>query len=250
MRDGKAGFARDWERLAGHVRKERSELVLLPEIPFHSWFAGSPKFDRNVWDEAVAAHRRWMERLPELAPAAVIGSRPIDRRGRRLIEGFVWTEKAGARGVHLKGYLPDEEGYYEASWYQRGDRKFSAFGAAGARVGMMICSDLWSMWNARAYGRKGVEIIAVPFAASKPGMERWLAGGKVAAVISGAFCVASNRAGGRAGSRFGGTGWIIAPDARILGLTSREEPFVTADIDLREARAAKKTYPRDALRPD
>lgn len=248
--DDEGGFTNDWEGLVRHVWEEKSELVLLPEIPFHSWFPASPRFDRDIWNEAVAAHQRWMKRLIELAPATVIGTRPVNRKDRRLNEGFIWTEGQGTRGVHVKSYLPDEEGYYEASWYHRGDRHFSVFGALGCRIGMMICSDLWSMSNARAYGKKGAQLIVVPYAAPRSSIEKWIAGGKVAAVISGAFCVASNRAGERNDVRFGGSGWIIGPDAKVLGLTSHEEPFVTVDIDLREAEAAKKTYPRDALRPD
>lgn len=32
----------------------------------------------------------------------------------------MWTEKDGAVGVHLKNYLPEEEGVWEASGYKRG----------------------------------------------------------------------------------------------------------------------------------
>jgi len=250
MNDDGESFANDWKGLVRHVKKEASELVLLPEMPFYGWFAVAPTFDRGIWDKAVAAHQNWIGRLVELGPAAVLGTRPINRKGRRLNEGFSWEEGRKATGVHLKSYLPDEEGYHEASWYHRGDRRFSPFGISDCKVGMMICSDLWAMSHARAYGKKGAHIIAVPFAAPKPSMERWVAGGKVAAVISGAFCVASNRTGTIDGVEFGGCGWVIGPDAKVLGLTSGDKPFVTVEIDLREAEAAKKTYPRDALRPD
>jgi N-carbamoylputrescine amidase len=250
MDDDEGRFANDWEGLVKHAKEAASELILLPEMPFYGWFPVSPRFDAGTWNEAVAAHQRWMKRLTELAPAAVVGTRPINRKGRRFNEGFVWRKERGARGVHVKGHLPDEEGYYEASWYHRGDRRFSAFRIPPCKVGMMICSDLWSMSHAREFGKKGVHLISVPFAASMSNMEKWMAGGKVAAVISGAFCIASNRVGEREGVRFGGSGWIIGPDAEVLGQTSREEPFVTADIDPQVAEAAKKTHPRDALQPD
>jgi len=250
MDDDEGRFAHDWERLVRHAESEGSELVLLPEMPFHSWFAASPKFSPSVWSEVVEAHEKWMKRLVELAPATVIGSRTVNRGGRRLNDGFMWTEQKGARSVHAKRYLPDEEGYYEASWYHRGDGRFSLFDASGCRTGMMICSDLWSMANARRYGKNGAHLIAIPHAAPKASMERWLAGGKVVALISGAFCIASNRTGEGVGVQFGGSGWVIGPDAKVLGLTSRENPFVTVEIDLRDAEEAKKTYPRDVLQPD
>ena len=34
LHDDRAAFERDWKRLAAHVRDCRSELVLLPEMPF------------------------------------------------------------------------------------------------------------------------------------------------------------------------------------------------------------------------
>ena len=47
------------------------------------------------------------------------------------------------------------------------------------------------------------------------------------------------------GSDFGGTGWIIEPEAgAVLGTTSAKEPFLTMDIDIGWAEAAKFTYPR------
>ena len=250
MNDDREAFARDWKRLAEHVGKDSSDLVVLPEMPFYYWFCAEPKFDPAVWKEAVGEHRRWVGRLPELGAPVVIGSRPVDLGRRRLNEGFVWTRRGGARGVHFKSYLPDEGGYFEASWYDRGGRVFSPFEVAGLRAGMMICNDLWSMRHARGYGKKGAHLIAVPRATGRESVEKWVAGGKVAAVVSGAYCVSSNRTGRRGEAEFGGSGWAIDPEGELLGLTSKTEPFVTVEVDLKKAERAKKTYPRDSLRPD
>jgi len=248
--DDRVRFEKEWGRLSKHVRRESSDLVLLPEMPFYYWFCSAPKYDPEVWREAVEQHRLWMGRLPELGVSAVLGSRPVNREGRRLNEGFVWTRKDGVKAVHYKNYLPNEPGYYEASWYDRGGRLFTPFEVEGWKAGLLICSDLWSMANARAYGKAGVGLIAVPRATPESSLEKWVAGGKVAAVVSGAYCLSSNRAGVRRGSRFGGMGWVIDPDGRVLGLTSKARPFVTVEIDRASAEKAKKTYPRDSLEPD
>jgi N-carbamoylputrescine amidase len=250
MNDDREAFARDWKALAEHVGRESSELVLLPEMPFHRWFCAAPSFDPVVWKEAVEEHRRWTDRIGELGAPVVLGSRPVELGGRRLNEGFVWTRKGGAKGVHLKSYLPDEEGYFEASWYGRGDRDFSAFEVGGWKAGLMICSDVWALQHARGYGKAGAHLVAVPYAGPRSSTEKWVACGRVVAVVSGAFCIASNRKGSGGGVNFGGSGWVIDPDGRVLGLTSGEKPFVTVDLDMRQAERAKKTYPRDALEPD
>jgi len=250
MPDDRSGFEDAWAGLSRHVRKESSDLVLLPEMPFFYWFCAGPKFNSKVWDKAVEAHERWMGRLGELGAPVVLGSRPVNRRGQRLNEGFAWMKGDGARGVHLKSYLPNEPGYFEASWYGRGPREFSIFEAGGLDAGMMICSDIWAIRHARSYGRAGAHLIAIPYAAPRRSMEKWIAGGKVVAVVSGAFCIASNRNGKRGEVEFGGSGWVISPDGKVLGLTSGPSPFISVEISRAEAERAKKTYPRDALEPD
>ena len=250
LSDDRKAFGRDWVGLKKHVRSQSSDLVLLPEMPFHTWFCAPPKPDPEVWKEAVGEHRRWMERLPELGAKVVLGSRPVDKGGKRLNEGFMWTENGGARGVHDKAYLPNEEGYYEGTWYQRGDGEFALFGTSGSKVGMMICSDIWAMPHARRYGKAGAHIIAVPFCVPRGSMGSWVAAGKVVAILSGAYCIGSNRTGRGPGFDFGGSSWIIDPNGRVLAITSRAKKFATAEVHRTVAEKAKKTYPRDALQPD
>ena len=249
MPDDPKEFESQWVRLCRHVKRESSDLVLLPEMPFSYWFCAYPKFDPAVWQKATEEHQRWVKRLGEVSAKAVVGSCPVNLGGHRLNEGFVWTKK-GARGVHYKNYLPDEPGYYEARWYERGGRPFTPFEVEGWKAGMMICSDLWSMANARSYGKRGACLVAVPRATGSQSVEKWVAGGKVAAVVAGAYCLSSNRCGVQGPAQFGGTGWVIDPDGKVLGLTSKSRPFVTVDIDRSYAEKAKRTYPRDSLAPD
>jgi N-carbamoylputrescine amidase len=147
--------------------------------------------------------------------------------------------------AHHKYYLPDEEGFWEASWYHRGDRRFTPIESGDMRLGFLICSELWFMEHARAYGKAGVNLIVTPRATEKATVDKWLVGGRTAAVVSGAFSLSSNRASSDGHlTNFGGQGWVIGPDGEVLGLTSREQPFVTIDIDLHQAEQAKQTYPR------
>jgi N-carbamoylputrescine amidase len=48
--------------------------------------------------------------------------------------------------------------------------------------------------------------------------------------------------------KWGGSGWIIEPEeGKVLGVTTREQPFLTLEIDISVAEAAKHTYPRYVL---
>ncbi len=216
-------------------------------MPFSPWFPASPKFNPQTWKEAIRTHKQWQKRLPELSPAIVVGSNPINKKDGRRNEGFVWIQKEGLKRTHEKRYLPNIKEYWEASWYQRGNGSFDAVDVMHHRLGFMICSDIWGMEHARNYATQGIHILVIPRATEKSTLDKWLAGGKVAAVVSGSFCLSSNRIGRRGGATFGGLGWVIGPDAEVLGTTSRREPFLTIEADLAAADRAKSTYPRSAL---
>jgi N-carbamoylputrescine amidase len=239
-------FPGEWARLIAHVRQQRSDLLLLPEMPFHPWFCTAVPPDFALWRAAVAAHEAWMVRLHELPKTTVLASRPVDLGGRRLNQGFVWDVAHGSRAAHAKRYLPDEAGFWEASWYDRGEAEFTPVDCGPARVGFLICTELWFTEHARAYGRAGAHLVATPRATPDSTLDKWLAGGRVAAVVAGAYSLSSNHAGPSLGGAvtLGGQGWIVGPDGDVLALTSRDQPFVTVEIDLAAAEQAKRTYPR------
>ena len=214
--------------------------MLLPEMPFFPWIAAEQPFELRKWEATVAEHERWVARLAELAPTTVLASRAVAQRRN---EGFVWDAR-GYRAVHDKYYLPEEEGFWEVTWYERGEPDFTAVETSSIKIGFAICSELWFTEHARHYARQGIHILACPRATELATMDKWIAGGRVAAVMSGAYCISSNRGGEGSGIHWGGSGWIIDPDGEVLGLTSREDPCITLDLHLDTAERAKATYPR------
>jgi predicted amidohydrolase len=238
-----------WEQLVSHVQTNKSEFVLLPEMPFYPWLAHTREVDAGQWEQAVKAHEAWISRLEELAPASVASTRPVELDGKRQNAGYIWEASRGARTVHAKYYLPDEPGFWEASWYERGDGDFSLENTSKGVAGFLICTEIWFNFRARKYGRQGMQLLLCPRATPNPTAPKWVAGGQAAAVVSGAFCLSSNLAGTTPqGGDYAGVGWIIEPgEGKVLGLTSPAQPFLTLDIDLKEADRAKKTYPRYVL---
>ncbi|MFQ5572581.1 MAG: carbon-nitrogen hydrolase family protein, partial [Rhodothermales bacterium] len=246
LNDEPDALMRDWEALVVHVQSENSDLVLLPEMPFFSWIAREDTVDPATWQASVEAHDTWIARLDELAPACVLGSRPVTKAGRRLNEGFIWDPAGGYRAVHAKYYLPEEAGFREASWYERGRFDFTSAPCNRTKVGFLICTEMWFTEHARTYAKAGIHILASPRATGMASVDKWIAGGRAAAVMSGAYCLSSNRGGiDQHGFEWAGSGWIIEPEeGDVLAFTSQEHPFVTLDIDLTIAEHAKRTYPR------
>lgn len=234
-----------WSGLVGHARERAADLVLLPEMPFHPWLPSRRKRGDAEWRTAVEVHRRWEARLSELGADVVAATRPIADGGRRYNEGFLWTPD-GTRGVHRKVHLPDEAGFWEASCYEPGPDRFESATAGGIRVGFLVCTELWFLERARAYGADGVDVLLCPRATPREAADKWLAGGRVASVVSGAFCLSSNRSGsGKGSGEWAGRGWIAHPEhGETLAVTDGERPWVTVEIDPGDARRAKETYPR------
>jgi N-carbamoylputrescine amidase len=235
--------------LVEHVKREKSDLVLLPEMPFYPWVGYTDQVDPAQWQAAVDAHEEWLSRFGALGAKVVLGTRPVLDAGTPHNDAYAWQPGDGAQFAHRKYYLPNEPGFWEATWYRRAATpSFKAVDAGDVKVGFMICSDLWFGEHARGYARQGVHILANPRATEMQSVEKWISGGKAMAVMSGAYCLSSNRAGrGLGGVTFGGGGWVIDPDGNLLARTTEAEPFVTVEIDPARAEAAKKTYPRDVL---
>jgi N-carbamoylputrescine amidase len=232
--------------LGRHVTATGSELVVLPELPFSAWLAADPVPDLDAWRRSVAEHEAAVAQLGALGAMGVVATRPtVEVGGARRNQAFTWTRDSGAVRLRDKHHLPDEPGYWEASWYGAGERSHATRTLLGAEVAVQVCTDLWFFEGARQYAAAGVELLCLPRATPRATLSKWLAGGRTAAVCAGAYCLSSNQWHPDGDDlQPGGLGWVIEPDGEVLATTSPDEPFVTVEVDLELARQAKSTYPR------
>jgi N-carbamoylputrescine amidase len=245
LSDNPVDFQNDWAGLVDHVKGQRSDIVLLPEMPGCPWFPYQADFDRQIWQKVVRAHAKFELRLHALTPATVLATRPIQQGNQHLNQAFIWSHTMGYTPVHSKAYFPDEPGFYEAKWFHKPALDFKPYALGKTKIGFLICTEVMFNERGRHYGRQGVHIIAVPRATEKVTLERWLIALRMAAIVSGAFVLSSNHVGiGPSGIHFGGGGAVISPEGEVLAVTSSEQPFVTVEVNLADAEAAKKTYPR------
>ncbi|MFX1517359.1 MAG: carbon-nitrogen hydrolase family protein [Promethearchaeota archaeon] len=240
-----------WQQLVTHTVQNSTELILLPEMPFFPWICSLLPVNPKLWVEGINAHNFWNQKLAELGAQIVIGTRPIvdPETKKRFNSGYLWTTQSGVQDIHRKVYLPNEEGFWEATWYERGDQVFKPFEFSGIIIGFSICTELWFMEHVREYGKQGIHFLVCPRGTPIETIDKWIAGGRAAAVISGAFCLSSNHQGIAPDERtiLGGVGWIIGPEGNILGTTNEQTPFITLNLDIKLAEDAKSTYPRYIL---
>ena len=241
-------FENHWKQLVKHTNQHGSDLVLLPEMSFYPWICSLQAVDVQLWENAIESHNLWNQKLPELGVDFVIGTRPVihPESNKRYNTGYVWSANLGIQDLHEKVYLPDEEGFWEATWYDRGKKSFQVFSLGGITIGFSICTELWFMEHAREYAKQGIHFLVCPRATPLETVDKWVAGGRAAAVISGAFCISSNHQGMALDNEtiLGGVGWIIDPEGNVLEKTDDHNPFKTLEIDIDIAERAKSTYPR------
>ena len=150
----------EWAALVNHCRVAHSELVVLPEMPFARWLAASDHVDQGAWLTAIVEHDSWRRTFPDLVPATVLSTEPVVDDGTNYNEGFVWSAVDGRRPVHRKYYLPNEPGFWEANWYQRGPKEFVPVRVDPVTIGFLVCTEMWFTEHARNYARAGVDILS------------------------------------------------------------------------------------------
>ena len=234
----------EWRRLCAHARQHSSDLVLLPEMCFSPWFPTSNVADLRLWHDAVEIHECWLRRLAELGARIVAGTAPTNVGDKRYNSAYIWTANNSIQWLHHKTYLPNDDGYWEANWYDRAPIDFQAVAIGESCMGVAICTEIWFMQHAREYAKKGIHLLLNPRSTPLGVNDKWLAGGRTAAVVSGAFCLSSNHAGRADHFDLGGAGWICDPEGSVVATTNANQPFATVDLDLRIAETAKSTYPR------
>ncbi len=234
----------EWKDLSRTVTREAPDLFLLNEMPFGRWIAAGAIFNKGTWKQACAIHEEALSKLGELGAGVVLGSRPREDEGKRVNEAFVWTKADGATGIHTKQYFPDEEGYYEARWFEGGERHFRVAPAGKIRGGFLICTELMFNERAREYRRGGAQVLWVPRATAKLSVPRWTVALRMAAIVSGCYVLSSNRAGTDSrGQLFGGAGMIVTPEGDVAAQTSEATPTAFYEIDTQAVARAQRDYP-------
>ena len=228
-----------WRRLAVELGKSPVDLLVLPELAGVDSFWSSPTFDEAVWREATAMHATLEEHLRPIAARRIVGTRAVAEGAKRWNETFLWTPARGLVRGRAKALLPQQEGGWEETWFDRGSQHAEAARDGALCFSELVCTELMVSTAARGLGQSGVQVIAAPRATG--GHPRWEVAARMTAIAAGAFVVTANRRG----ATLAGGSWIVAPDGDILARTEESTPIVSLEIDLALADRARLTYPRN-----
>jgi len=231
-----------WADFAWRLERAEADLAVMNEMPFGEWISSRPAFDASVAADSVDLHESALPALRRL-PAAVLASRPIQGKTRLCNEAFLMAED-GYRPVHHKHYFPEEEGFFEHTWFASDTPGFDVTEFRGVRIGVLLCTELMFTEWARHYRRQGAHVIVAPRASGKY-MRHWDASARMAAIVSGCYVVSSNRVSeaGTSGQVFGGRGFVYAPGGELLGETSDATPLLRVTLDTALVAEAQRNYP-------
>ena len=231
-----------WSAVAADVIKAAPEILITNEMPFGPWLAASPNFSVERAKETVQIHEDGLKALQALKVPIVISSRPVLAGGRLANEAFI-LDSGCYRFLHQKHFFPAEEGWFESEWFRTAKPGFEVVRTGGFRIGALLCTELMFNERARAYGRAGAHLIAVPRATGRS-LAPWKTAGAMAAIASGCYVVSSNRAGSHSGGPiFGGGSYVFAPDGSLLSESNEECSIVVIDLDKVLAEEQKSRYP-------
>jgi len=231
-----------WADFVRRIERERADLAVLNEMPFGAWLAGAATFDERLATGAIDAHEHALQALRHL-PIATIGSRPV-RAARKLAnEAFLMVD-GEYRSLHHKQYFPQEDGFFEETWFAASRQGFEVTEFHELRIGVLLCSELMFTEWARHYRRQGAHLIVAP-RASSTSMRCWDAAARMAAIVSGCYVLSSNRVSRATAPapRFGGRGFIYSPSGELVGETTAATPVVSANIDVALVAEAQRSYP-------
>jgi predicted amidohydrolase len=248
LSDQEGSLIADWEGLKSHIREAEPDLVVLPEMPFCEWFAGSATVSAATKLLSVAKHDKWMSEVERLDVQQVIYSRPVLDGGKFLNTAFIFERGIGHQKIHSKSRFPEEADFWEETWFDHeAVESFKLIESKGIKIGVLLCTEMWFMEVAREYGKRGMDLLLCPRATGRASADKWMRCGQTLAVISGAFCLSSNRSGmGVTGVEWGGMGWITEPvSGNLLAVTDATKKFVTWEIDIGKSKLAKELYPQN-----
>lgn len=231
-----------WRELKEAVAAARPDILVTNEMPFGPWIAEGAVFSQNEAALSVSAHEKGIEGLISLGIPAVISSRPVWNGIRLANEAFV-LENGVVRPLHRKQYFPNESGWFESEWYAGDDSGFALAEVLGIKAGVLVCTEVMFNERARAYGKQGASLVVVP-RASGVDQESWKIAGAMAALVSGAYVVSSNRVGrSKGGTVFGGGGFAFAPGGKLLAVTTAVNFVQALELDPEISVRARREYP-------
>jgi predicted amidohydrolase len=225
------------------ARSQGTQLAVLPEIPLNAW---SPATKDPQDDEAEAPagrrHRAMSEAAREIGIALIGGAIIRDPKSGRCHNTALAFDTSGELvGSYRKLHLPEEEGFWETSHYDAGDKPPSVIQGLPMRFGIQVCSDVNRPEGSLLLGALGAEVIVCPRATEAATFPRWKTVLTANALTSCTYVISVPRPQAEFGVPLGGPSFAVAPTGDVL--IESTEPIVLVTIERNVVEQARQRYP-------
>ncbi len=234
----------------GEAAGQGAKLICLPE---NFAFLGN---EQEKLKQSADISRRVEDVLPSLAKeygvTIIGGGYPAQADKRKIYNRSVIVSPDGkmvARydKIHLFDVeLSDEETWRESETVQPGEKKAIVYRAENLpAIGLSVCYDLRFPELYRMMADRGVEIITVPAAFTRPtGEAHWKPLLQARAIENSAFVIAPAQTGLHGSKRkTWGHSLIIDPWGRVLADAGTDPGIITAELDLEYLKEVRKKLP-------
>jgi predicted amidohydrolase len=235
-------------RMVKDARAKGAESVVLPELFATLYFC------REDSKKAIAAAKKDLavtipgpttDALARAAKAngvVLVGGSVFEKAGDKYFNTSVVFGPDGSRlGVYRKTHIPQDEGFWEHSYFSPGDTGIKVFDTPAGKLGVQICYDQWFPEAARLAVLQGAELLVYPTAigdvddlqGDEEGnwREMWTAAQVGHAACNNVFVAAANRVGREGLTTFWGGSFVADPCGRILKQGGVAEEIVIVHID-------------------
>ncbi len=216
-----------------------SDLAVAPELALHGYH-----LETLADIDAMAVEDPRLRTLGDQGPVVIAG---FVERGRHDQYNSAAVVDAERSQVQRKLFLPTYRSWEERKHFRPGTR-LRRFELRAARVGVLICNDLWQPpipWLAVHGGAEVLVVIAnsVQSEAAVPVQTAWDILLKHTAVTLQSYVVFVNRVGIENDTRFWGASRVLGPDGEELTRLADEPDTAEVTLDLQALRALRRRWP-------
>ncbi|HVO77742.1 MAG TPA: nitrilase-related carbon-nitrogen hydrolase [Methanomassiliicoccales archaeon] len=242
--------------MTGTAASQGAEIVCLPELFMSRYFAQHDVSDAvDLTELAVKIPGSETETLSQCAKenkvTLVAGSLYELDRGRLFNTSCVFGPSGRMIGKYRKTHIPQDESYYEQSYFAPGDTGFKIFPIAKVRIGVNICYDQWFPEAARCEALLGADVLFYPTAighvksiseAEGDWQTAWENVMRGHAIANSFIVVAVNRVGTEEDMRFWGGSFVIDAFGRTIARAGSKEQVVVVETDSGHSEMVRKGW--------
>ena len=224
------------------VAGQGADLAVLPELPLNPWAPATKaatEDDAEPMDGPRATAQR--EAAAEAGIGVVGGIIHRAEDGRRTSRALVIDSAGEIVATYEKLHLPEEEGFWETSHYEPGEKAPRRIDAFGVPIGVQVCSDANRPEGTHLLGAQGAVAMLNPRATEERTYQRWKTVFRANAMTSCCYVLSVNRPHPEQGVLIGGPSVAFDPNGELLIETTDRVALVTVDASV--VHDARRRYP-------